>query len=542
MRIKVSHAGNEEYFDCDLTEVVVGRPREGFRIDLDLTPDIKVSRPHARILHRSGQYWIEDLHSSGGTQINGIEIKGKGQQQLYANDVITIGETALQVEIPVDNRADGSVSLDPELAAGITESLDASKPVFSLSTALTDLDRRLVLFYEIPLAFASESELDALFQLIVERTVDAIPGGNRGALLIKDRESGDLLRKASRPIHNPAVSMTLAQKAMVEGEGFIWTRPDPADANDPSGENSIPGSAFEHRIHSALYVPLLWKTEVLGVVCVDNEEKTEAFTADDLRLLQAVAHYSAGALSHLEAEKELSRQVKVLDNLLMLLSPQLRERFSRYEGRFRPGGTFRQATILFSDIRGFTRLAKSMDVEDVAEMIEEYFSRLVPTVVEHQGMIDKFVGDAILAVFGSPDADQHQYRHAVEAALAMQAAMEEINSHRDARGKVTAGLGIGIHCGDVVQGFVGSRERMEFTVIGDAVNLASRYCDGAAAGEVLISPEIFQRVWRFFEVEETTIPTKHEGDLKAYLIKGSSGAVKAVKKPLADPRRTNSSS
>ena len=522
MKIKISHDGKETDFDSDLSEVVVGRPREGFHIDLDLAPDAKVSRPHARILHQQGQYWIEDLHSSRGTQINGVEIKGKGRQRLYANDVVTIGETTLQVEVPLEMPPDELLALDPELV-GITESVDASEPAFSSSASLTDTERRLALFYEIPLAFGGESELDALFQMIVDRTVEVIPGGSRGALLIKDRETGALLRKASRPTHNPAVSMTLAQKAMVEREGFIWTRPDLDGANDSLEDSDVPVSAYENRIQSALYVPLLWKDEVLGVVCVDNEEKSEAFTSEDLRLLQAVAHYSASALSHLEAEKELARQVKVLDNLLMLVSPQLRERFTRYEGRIRPGGTFGTATILFSDIRGFTKLAKGMEVEDVAEMIEEYFSRLVPTVVEHRGMIDKFVGDAILAVFGSPDADQQQQHHAVEAALAMQAAMEDINSDRRARGKVTGGLGIGIHCGDVIHGFVGSHERMEFTVIGDAVNVASRYCDGAAAGEVLISPAMYERVWRSFVVEETTIPTKHEGNLTAYRVKGVKG-------------------
>lgn len=253
---------------------------------------------------------------------------------------------------------------------------------------------------------------------------------------------------------------------------------------------------------------------------MDNHETSGAFCSDDLRLLQALAHHAAAALAHLEVEKALRHKARVLTNFLRLVSPQLAERLTQYQGTIRLGGEFREATILFSDIRGFTKLASRMEPEDVGEMIEDYFSRLVPIVFKHQGMIDKFVGDAIVAVFGSPDADEKQHYHAVQAALEMQSAMKEVNVEREARGKLTGQLGIGTHCGEVVHGFIGSRERMEFTVIGDAVNRASRYCDGAGGGEVLISPDVYQRVWKSFQVKQTSIPTKHEGNLTAYRVIG----------------------
>ncbi len=133
-------------------------------------------------------------------------------------------------------------------------------------------------------------------------------------------------------------------------------------------------------------------------------------------------------------------------------------------------------------------------------------------------MIDKFVGDAILAVYGSSNADEQQHLHAVQTAMEMQTAMQEVNARRAAQGKCTGEHGIGIHCGEVVHGLIGAKERMEFTVIGDAVNRASRYCDGAGKGEVLISPELHQWVFRNVEVEPTTIATKHEGNLTAFRI------------------------
>jgi adenylate cyclase len=103
----------------------------------------------------------------------------------------------------------------------------------------------------------------------------------------------------------------------------------------------------------------------------------------------------------------------------------------------------------------------------------------------------------------------------------MQEAVRKLNEARAARNRATCQIGIGIHCGEVLHGFIGSPERMEFTVIGDAVNRAARYCDGAQAGEILISPEVHQHAWRAVRTESTSIPTKHEGDLPAFRVTGT---------------------
>ena len=102
----------------------------------------------------------------------------------------------------------------------------------------------------------------------------------------------------------------------------------------------------------------------------------------------------------------------------------------------------------------------------------------------------------------------------------MQKAMDRLNGERQARGLATCNMGIGINCGQVLHGFIGAAEGVEFTVIGDAVNKAARYCDGAQAGEILISPEVHEHVWRVVQAESTSIPTKHEGNLPAYRVRG----------------------
>ena len=161
-------------------------------------------------------------------------------------------------------------------------------------------------------------------------------------------------------------------------------------------------------------------------------------------------------------------------------------------------------------------MSANLLADEVADLINDYFSVLVDTILRHDGTIDKFVGDAILAVFGSPEPDPAQHEKAVRTAFAMQAAMRERNDTRRAQGLPTCEIGIGLHCGEVFHGFIGSAERMEFTVIGDAVNRAARYCAGAAGGEVLLSPSVHQCVWRLVDVQATVITTKHEGEFPAF--------------------------
>jgi adenylate cyclase len=338
--------------------------------------------------------------------------------------------------------------------------------------------------------------------------VSVIAGAERGAVLVKER-NGKLALKAHLPVSHPSVSLTMAERAMKQQTAFIW----PPVALTPEKPTD---SIVLYRIESAMYAPLLWRGQTFGVVCVDNDSGG-AFSGDDLRLLQAVAHHAAMAVANLELHEDRRQQMEVLNNMLKLVSPQIGERLKQ-RGQIRLGGDFREVTILLADIRGFTNLSATMTPHEVTQMLEDYFGCLVPVIFKYQGTIDKFVGDAILAVFGSPDADDQQHLHAIQCALEMQTAMKEVNAQREAKKRRTGELGIGIHCGEVVHGFIGTAERMEYTVIGDTVNRASRYCDGAGGGEVVLSSELYQWIWNLVRAEQTSIATKHEGDLMAYRI------------------------
>jgi adenylate cyclase len=160
-----------------------------------------------------------------------------------------------------------------------------------------------------------------------------------------------------------------------------------------------------------------------------------------------------------------------------------------------------------------------MDAHDVVDLLNDYFQPLIKVILHHEGTTDKFVGDGVLAVFGSPDPDPQQHQQAVRAAWSLQEAAQATSQARAARGELPCRMHIGVRCGEVFHGFVGALDRLEFTVIGDAVDRVRRYCDAAGAGETLISHDLFQRVFNLIKAEKTTIQTK-EAELIAYRVNG----------------------
>jgi len=155
------------------------------------------------------------------------------------------------------------------------------------------------------------------------------------------------------------------------------------------------------------------------------------------------------------------------------VSPQvLREILA---GRIAPGQADRKrACVLFSDIRGFTKRGEAMPPERLVELLNHYFSVMSEVVHKHHGTVDKFIGDGMMALFGAPEPLPHPERNALEAAQEMVERLGEVNAQLRARGEEPLKIGIGLHSGDIVVGHIGSRERHNYTAIGDVVNLASR--------------------------------------------------------------------
>jgi adenylate cyclase len=389
----------------------------------------------------------------------------------------------------------------------VLETIDAGKRLEAEGN--DGVRERFTVLCDLAWESGTDGSVDAMMQRVLNELLRLVPAAERGVILVHDRTSGAWILKAHSSTGTPRISMTSVRQAVEQKKGFHWRK----------GEDTS-RSQKEENLEAGIYAPMLANNEVFGAVCLDSSRAAPVFGRNDLQLVIAIAHQLGLAIANRELRRELTLNARLMERLMTNFSPKVQTRLLQRarQGRLQLGGERATVTILCSDIRGFTRLAAKMEAEDVVSMLNDYFSALMHPIFQNDGTIDKFIGDSILAVFGSPEADPDHCRKAVSAAIQMQKAAHEVSNKRSARGQTCCEIGIGVHCGEVLHGFIGSNERMEYTVIGDAVNLAARYCDAAAGGEVLVSPDVHARVWEAAEAVKTSIPTKHEGTLPAYRI------------------------
>ena len=194
------------------------------------------------------------------------------------------------------------------------------------------------------------------------------------------------------------------------------------------------------------------------------------------------------------AMEDLSNLDKLKSTFKKYVSKQIVDQLLENDEMLNLGGQEQEATILFTDIRGFTSMSETMTPTEVVETLNEYFNLMIEIIFKYNGTLDKIIGDALMVIYGAPNSTDQDTENAVLTAIEMQEKLIEFNQLRIIHSKLPITIGIGINTGKVISGNIGSRQQMNFTVIGDSVNLASRLCSIAASDEIIISEAVWKKV------------------------------------------------
>lgn len=501
-------------------EVSFGRAEDN---DVVLVAD-EVSRHHAKVLHKGGQFILQDLQSMNGTYVNRQRIVqrvlshldevwfGGKCRVIYRNDEgDTTAPTLIQesADDPLLNDLDkireemDRVSSNltmfgksgrPEATTQKIETPAASGDMVTMGRAF----RRLAALYEASKLIASDFDLPKRLAAVLDKAIE-VTEADRGFLMLRDLDSGELVasvaREMGQELSSSSPSMGIAGKAASDGVPVLMS--------DSKGDQEFGAreSIIRQRITSAMCVPLKVEGRVMGSIYVDSRKFDRAFKEEDLELFVAMAAPLAMAIENVRLYERMVEAEKTRANLGRFLSPAIVEQVMNAGAALELGGSKREVTSMFCDVRGFTPIAERISPMQLVAMLNEHFTAMTKIVFDNQGTLDKFIGDEIMAVFGSPLSGSDDAVRAIATSLEIQAKNTELNMKRAELQEPLFDLGIGVASGDVVAGYVGSPERMEFTVVGDRVNTARRLCAVAEPGQVICDEATYIKVKDFFVIK-----------------------------------------
>ena len=260
-----------------------------------------------------------------------------------------------------------------------------------------------------------------------------------------------------------------------------------------------------HGIRSAMCVPLWNRGRVIGAVQVDSPIHIGSYAEDDLDLLTALANFAAVAIERAQMAEKIEEERKIRARMERYHSPAVVDEIVR--GSIKTTTDEREiraaeVSILFADICGFTPVSETKTPEEVAEFLSHFFSCAVESIFAYGGTLDKFIGDAVMAFFGAPLPQDDHADRAVLTGLMLQRLVGEWNEEREKTNLPPVKVRVGINSGPAVVGNVGTEKRVDYTVLGSSVNIASRLESGVAKpGQVVISQNTLNRVMGSFETE-----------------------------------------
>ena len=464
-----------------------------------------VSRHHVRITVLPGDITLlNDLGSMNGTFVNNTQIQ---EHQLKEQDRIAIGMYELKYE---STRAgdlhieagSGTVTDVKGLVSGVEDIGTALRltPPTAPVTAVPIQERVKILEKEnnlLKLLLAVGKTLSSVLMPdeIMHRVMELVfqmDNVERGFVMLRDDKKGfkpavllykDEARKAEA--RGVALSTTVTEKLMTDRVPLLIYDIGTDERFSTSQSLRMSG------IRSAMCAPLIYKDRVFGIFYVDCLSKPYAFSQEELGIFSVIAAEAAISFDNARSHEELARRVIERQALERFLSSNIVEKILANPSEIHLGGENQTVTILFSDIRGFTRMSEHMEPHAVVELLNEYFTEMTDLIFESGGTLDKYLGDGIMAVYGAPIPKPDDALRAAKTAMEMQRALVTLNREWESRGQQPLRMGVGVNTGPVTAGNIGSAKRMDYTVIGDAVNLASRLCSNAAGAQILVSESTY---------------------------------------------------
>jgi adenylate cyclase len=534
--ILVSSEPNQE-FELGAINTIGRHPNNSIQV-----LDRIISKEHAQVFKApDGNYVLRDLGSLNGTYMNGVRIM---ERVLQEGDEFTLGSTRMVFtrQEEVADKSEERVTISPEmLESHIRQKIDVlssreflpEKDIYDVNILRRDYEK-LRVAHEVGTALSLEVKLDNLLDRIMDKAFELLPA-DRGVIMLMNPESQELesqVVKRRDQTKNPDEEIVLSRtivNQVVQTKNAVLSS-DAAIDSRFSGAHSI----IMQGIRSTMSVPLLFRDELLGLMYLDSQIATNAFTEKDLQIFTGIANQAAASIKNARLAQNIEDEAATRARFERLLSPNLVDQVVAGKLQMERGGELRRVTVLFSDIRGFTSMSEKMEAPEVVSMLNEYFEEMVDVLFRHEGTLDKYVGDEIMALFGAPILRPEDPANAVNCAVEMQKRLREFNRLREVRQEPPIQIGIGINTGEAVFGALGSSKTMQYTVVGDTVNVASRLCSLAQAGEIIVSEDTYHALGDKFETVE--LPRARvkgkSGELRVWNVVGHASAQPELTKPV----------
>jgi adenylate cyclase len=510
----------------DLTE-----PETSFGRDPDNTIVLiadEISRHHSVIRLVKEKTYLNDLKSLNGTYVNRQRIMervlndgdevwfGSKCRGIFKDDTDTIleqrrRESSMTQELAkIKNEMDNVTAAMTMIVATPSDvDADEEQPPATPIPQGMDVDklgrafRRLDALYKTTQLFSTDFDLQERISEVLDLAMEVMRA-DRGFLMMRDEDSDTLkvqvIRDSSGKISSSSPSMGIARKAAIDGDPVLMSD---SDLDSKYGQRE---SIIMQRIETAMCVPLQIHDEIIGSLYVDSKSELNNFNEEDLEMFQAIANQAAMAIHNVRLHQRMVDAEKKRADLGRFLSPAIVKTIMDQKQELQLGGDKITATVLYCDIRGFTPLSEGLTPDVLVGLLNEHFTAMTEIVFKYKGTLDKFIGDEVMALFGAPFPMEEDALLAVRAAIEMQQRNEWLNESRLEQKLPTFEIGIGINSGDVFSGYIGSPDRMDYTVIGDNVNVASRLCSVASAGEIIIGEATQAMIQGLIETEPAGTP------------------------------------